>query len=206
MDSATENSVRAFVAAELPSEARAALTRLVEILDQAGIKGLRTVRPDGIHLTLKFLGDVPGDRVGAISGALVQVCREHTPFTLKLAGAGAFPARGSHRILWIGLDGEIERLRVLQRRLDLSLVPLGFAAERRAFSPHLTVARVRDGTPAGDRRRAAEILDSGWSVPAFAFPVTSLSLIRSTLRPDGAVYDRLASAPLADDSPEQGTE
>ena len=205
MDSPAKNSVRAFVAAELPSEARTTLAQLVETLNWADIRGLRTVRPDGIHPTLKFLGDVPADRLDVISDALVRVCRGHPRFTLRLGDAGTFPARGLPRVLWIGLDGEVERLRALQRQLDLSLALLGFAGELRAFSPHLTVARFRDGTSAGARRKAVEFLDSGWSVPALAFPVTDLSLIRSTLRPDGAVYDRLASAPLADDSPGQGS-
>ncbi len=182
MDPQAENSVRSFVAAELPSEARTALAQLVETLNWSDIKGLRTVRPDGIHLTLKFLGDVPVGRLDVISDALVRVCRGHPRFTLRLGDAGTFPARGSPRVLWIGLDGEVEQLRALQRQLDLSLALQGFAGEPRAFSPHLTVARFRDGASAGDRRRAAEFLDSGWSVQALAFPVTDLSLIRSTLR------------------------
>ena len=197
MDPTANNNVRAFVAVELPSDVKAALARLVEVLGEAGIPGLRPVRPEGIHLTLKFLGDVPSNRVGHISDVLARVCREHGPLTLKLGCAGVFSTGGSPRVLWVGVEGEIEYLRNLQLQVEASLVPLGFTAERREFSPHLTVARVRDGTPSRDRRRAADLLLAAWAPPDPVVPVNELTLMRSTLLPGGAVYDRLASAPLA---------
>ena len=109
----TSARIRAFVAIELPSDVRAELASLVGHLGRANIRGVRVVRPEAIHLTLKFLGNVSPDAVDAIAGAVCNVAEMQVPFTLRLGSAGAFPGRGSPRVLWVGLDGAVSALQLL---------------------------------------------------------------------------------------------
>ena len=197
------DSIRAFLAIELPPQVKDALASLVEEIGRADIPGLRLVRPEGIHLTLKFLGDVPVDQVDSIVAALSQIAGEHRPFTLRLGGVGVFPNRSSARVLWVGVEGEITPVLSLQRQIETALAALGFPRERRRFSPHLTVGRIRDGTSRADRRRAAEALCSAQLEPGLRIVGDSAVLMRSILLPSGAVYERLASAPLSGESHEE---
>ena len=151
-------SIRAFVAVELPSEVRDALSHVVRFLDGRRIGGLRTVDPATAHLTLKFLGNVPASQVAAIEDALVDAAARATPLRLRLGETGTFPGRGAPRVLWMGLSGETDGLATLRSRTEEALHPLGFAPEGRPFHPHLTLARMGDRstrvpTGAGPRMR-----------------------------------------------------
>ena len=110
--------VRAFVAIELPDRAKDALARVVGELRNARLDGLRAVRPEGIHLTLKFLGDVPADRIDAIAAAAERAAGHHTPFALALSGVGAFPNGRAPRVLWAGIAGDLDSLGALQASVD----------------------------------------------------------------------------------------
>jgi 2'-5' RNA ligase len=189
-------TMRLFVAVELPPQVSSVLADLVAELKAARIQGLRPVRSEGIHLTLKFLGDAPKERVESIVDAVSRVAQAHKPFKLELGKAGVFPSRSSPRVLWVGVEGEMEQLRALQQQMDEALAAIGFAREGRAFSPHLTVGRIREGTPPADRQRIAEALFSFQIQPELRIEVDSLSLMRSTLHPQGAIYERLAAMPL----------
>ena len=193
-------SIRSFIAIELPPEVRNALADLIERVRGAGVRGVRLVRAEGIHLTLKFLGDVPAEQVEGIATAVSEAASAHGAFELRLGGAGAFPNRNSPRVLWVGLEGELEPLRSLHRSTEDALADLGFPRDKRAFNPHLTVARIRGGTYPRDRRSASRALVSGWSARGLGIAVDSVSLMRSILLPDGAVYERLASMPLSGES------
>ena len=190
MGSADER-VRCFVAIELPAEARRSIGGLVAGLREADVRGLRPVNPDGVHLTLKFLGDVSASQVGAVVSALDRAAAAAQPFDLELRGVGGFPDLRRPRVLWVGIAGDLEALQRLYSSVEEALAPLGFPPEGRAFTPHLTLARLRDGTSPEERARAAERLTSlAWEEGA-AIPVGGVSLMRSTLRPGGAVYARL---------------
>ena len=189
-------SIRAFVAVELPSEVRDALASVVRYLVGRHIGGLRTVDPASAHLTLKFLGNVPASRVAAIEDALVAAASRSTALRLRLDGTGTFPERGAPRVLWVGLAGETDGLAALRSRIEEALQPLGFAPEGRPFHPHLTLARMGDRSTRAARNRAAEALSSSPFEPGLAFGVGSISLMRSILRREGARYVRLASIPL----------
>ena len=191
------HTIRAFIAIELSPEVKSALADLVEKLRRAHVPGLRLVRPEGIHLTLKFLGNVPEDQVEPIVAAVSRVAQSHRAIALELGDAGAFPNQDASRVLWVGVEGDLMPLVSLQKQVDAALASLGFARDKRDFSPHLTVARIRDGTSSTDRRQAAEALLSAGIGTGFRIEVSSVSLIQSTLLPDGAVYDRLATMPLA---------
>lgn len=190
-------SIRAFLAIDLPAEVKAVLADLVEHLRQAHVRGLRPVRPEGVHLTLKFLGDVPTGQVEPIVNAVSRVGAECGPFRLGLDGVGAFPNRGAPRVLWVGMAGELEPLRALQSQIEDGVEALGFARERREFSPHLTLARLNESAGPADKRRAAELLNTTTLRPHSPFQVASVSLIRSILRPKGAVYEQIANMRLS---------
>ena len=172
------------------------LAGVVRELNTARIGGLRPVRPEGVHLTLKFLGDVPADRVGAIGDAVGKSAARHPPFALSLSGVGAFPSGRAPRVLWAGIAGDLDRLAALQASVDACLAELGFPRERRAFNPHLTLARLRDSASREERSRAFEVLRAAQSGGESSFEVDGVALFQSTLGHGGAVYRRLTLAPL----------
>ena len=186
------STIRAFVAIELPDHVRQVLAELIERMSRADVRGLRAVRPEGIHLTLKFLGPTDTAQVEPVVAAIERVCQTHRAFDLVLGGPGAFPSPTSPRVLWTGVESPGSELIALQRDVEASLVGLGFPRDERRFSPHLTLARFREGTPVEDRRKAAEALFSTDVQPGTRMSVDGLNLIKSTLLPAGAVYERLA--------------
>lgn len=191
------DTLRAFVAIELPDDAKAYLAELVEALGRADVAGLRCVRPDAIHLTLKFLGDIPAVQVDAISDELTRTASSCEVFTLGLGTRGSFPNARRARVLWVGVDRNTEPLLRLHEAVEAGLERLGFAREERRFSPHVTLARLREETPQRAREAAtAALLGAETSRERPTFQVTAVSLIRSTLTPTGAIYRRLARAPL----------
>ena len=189
-------SVRAFVAVELPPEVRDALSAVVRSLDAHAIGSLRTVDPSSVHLTLRFLGNVPASRVLAIEDTLVDAASQSGRFRLRLGETGTFPERGAPKVLWVGLAGDVDALVALQSRIEAVLEPLGFAPEGRPFRPHLTLARMRDRSTRSERNRARDALSSSPFEPGLSFEVESVSLMRSILRREGARYARLASIAL----------
>ena len=191
-----EEEVRAFVAVELPEDARLVLGRLVEELRRAPLDHLRTVNPEGIHLTLKFLGNVAVSRLPQVTAAMDQAAAGAGPMEVELRGLGGFPNLGSPRVLWVGIEGETAQLRALAMALDEGLAAAGFPAETRPFAPHLTLGRMRDGATAGERRQAGEALQRLEGREQAPLPVTGISLMQSELRPQGARYTRLHHAPL----------
>ena len=188
--------LRAFVAVDLPPAVRGAVEGVIGELRSRANDGVRWVRPEGVHLTLKFLGDIDEDSVPQVSGALDRRAASAVPFDLFLEGVGAFPNARRPRVIWIGLDGGLEPLLALQQAIEQELEGLGFARERRPFNPHLTLGRIRDGISAPQRGRLSEALAEVRVQPGVELPVREVSLMRSDLRPSGAVYTRLHAAEL----------
>lgn len=187
--------LRLFVAIELPQPVLDSLRRLQSELRARGLEQLRWVRPDGIHLTLKFLGETPAARVPAIAQALEQAADGVPSHELSLGVAGTFGSRHNPRVLWVDLAGDLEPLRRLQERTEKSLAQIGFPKEGRPFSAHLTLARVPPETARGLAARLAEAVQSV-TAPPTRVPVREVSLMRSQLGPGGAVYTCLHSVPL----------
>jgi 2'-5' RNA ligase len=192
----SEPTLRLFVACELPAEMKAALASLQEALRKKGAPRLRWVRPEGIHLTLKFLGAVPQEKVAAICEALAPTVQGIPPLALSLAEVGTFGGRRGARVLWVGMQGDLEPLACLQQRVEEALEPLGFPPEHRPFSPHLTLARVPDRAGSDERQNVWELAKTVKAPPAAAVTISQLSLMRSILGPGGAVYERVAAFPL----------
>jgi len=187
-----DQQIRSFIAVELPEEVRSGLHQLQAELRRPGHGFVKWAAPGGIHLTLKFLGNIAPQKVSEITGVMEQASQGVSSFQLKIGGLGAFPNFRRPRVLWVGIGGEVDRLVDLQQRLDRGLVPLGFAPETRPFTPHLTLARLRQGTSPQDQRDFGESVMKTPLEVAYEMNVSSLSLMRSQLLPGGAVYSRLA--------------
>lgn len=191
--------IRAFIAIELPSQIKTALGKLQDNLRTSKNASVKWVDPEGIHLTLKFLGNVDEAEIPALTKALSEAVKGVAPFSLQLGDPGAFPNPHAPRVVWVGVGGEIEPLRTLHNNIDRVLAPLGFPPEKRAFSPHLTLGRVREEASPGERRRLGENVAALKTEAKSSFEVESLSLMRSRLAREGAVYSCLASFALCGD-------
>jgi 2'-5' RNA ligase len=188
--------IRSFIAIELPQEVKTGLHRLQDELNLPQHTFVKCVAPEGIHLTLKFLGNISPQKVAEITGVMEQASLGVSPFQLQITEVGAFPTMRQPRVLWVGIKGELDKLTGWQKRIDDGLVPLGFAKETRPFTPHLTLARVRDGCSPGDRRSLGELVMKTPVEFNYALAVNSLNLMKSQLLPGGAVYSRLAEVKL----------
>ena len=187
---------RVFVAIELPDAVKAEFSGLIAAIDSLGLRGVRTVRPQGIHLTLKFLGDVSAELIPQIETAMDVATSEVAPFDLSLGDTGVFPNPRATRVLWVGVGGDLDSLGQLRQRVEESLAELGFRPERRRFNPHITAGRLRDSVSNRDRRRVTEtLLSHEYERPPIR--VESISLIRSVLYPDGAIYEPIYSVDLS---------
>ena len=150
------------------------------------------VAPDNFHLTLKFLGPVDAERLATLTETLASAAAACPSFPLEIRGLGAFPSPARPRVLWAGIEAGAAPAAMLATRLDEALATLGFAREARAFSPHVTLGRVRQPHA---QPRLAEAL--GGSRRFGRVDVARVSLMRSDLSPRGARYTELAPAPLA---------
>ena len=146
---------------------------------------VKWVQPDGIHLTLKFLGDVTDERLGELSAALGAAVAGARAITLVIRGAGAFPDPARPRVFWAGVEPD-PAIELLQDRVERVFAPLGFPTEARAFRPHLTMGRAGREARPRDLAGVAEAL-SGIALEASAV-LNGVDLIQSVLRSDGAVY------------------
>lgn len=187
---------RLFIACELNPEGQAALSAVIEDLKvKCGGNDVRWVNPDLVHLTVKFLGEVPVPKIPAIKLALQEAVVRHSPFNLEFDTIGTFGGREGLRLMWIGIAGDVLRLEALVRASNTVLGVVGFEPDRRPFRPHLTLGRIRDNV--STRRRAEiEVAVGKTTVPEFTWRVGQISLIRSTLLPGGPRYDVLATFPL----------
>jgi 2'-5' RNA ligase len=187
--------VRCFIAIELPEEVKAGLTRLQAKLKASQLR-VKWVDPYGIHLTLKFLGNVDADRLSQITGAIKEAAQGVSPFHLEIKGLGIFPNLRRVQVAWVGISGEVDKLLQLQKRLESNLAGLGFAPEPRAFTPHLTLARVRDQASPDERQRLGQLISDTKFEADYSFPVRAISLMRSQLTREGAIYSQISSVEL----------
>lgn len=196
--------IRAFVAVEIDPVLRQRIARAQEQIRERIGREFRSlgqevriqwVRPDSIHLTLKFLGDIDERLIGDIQQALTLAVAAQPQFSVEVGGAGAFPDPRAPRVLWLGLSGHVEALVRLAAEVDQALIALGFPPEAKPYSPHLTLARIKE------RSREMGKMLTGSGVLAHAAQLGSLdvravALMKSDLRPSGAVYTRLVEIPF----------
>jgi len=184
--------IRSFIAIELPEEAKEGLARLKKELERDEHKFVKWVDPRGIHLTLKFLGNIPSKQVAEITEAIEGAAQGISLFHLEIGGLGAFPGLRQARVFWVGIGGEVEKLSRLQQNIDSALAALRFAKEERPFVPHLTVARVREGASAPEKGRFGELVGSVAFEGRYRVDVEAVRLMRSQLTPAGAIYTCLS--------------
>jgi 2'-5' RNA ligase len=192
-------TVRTFIAIELDDELRENLGRLqARLRDRLSPRSVRWVRPEDIHLTLKFLGDTPQEKLEEIQAALARAAMEVAPFTITVGGLGCFPNPRRPRVVWVGLQEVTGRLKQLRDAVEEGVAPLGFPTEKRAFSPHLTLGRVQRHASKSEVREIGELVTGTQIGTIDEMAVGAVSYIKSDLRPIGAVYTMLFEAELGE--------
>jgi len=184
--------VRLFVAVNLPTAERERVLAATAAL-RASPLPVRWLHADAYHLTLKFLGEVPEERLGAINAALLPAADGAARFAVELGGAGVFPNPHRPSVWWIGI-GPSRPLAELQAAVEAGLAPLGYPTEARAFSPHLTIGRTRRGAPASAFRAAESWLQN--VAYQSTIIVETVDLMRSHLTSHGARYECLRAIAL----------
>lgn len=185
--------MRLFVAVVPPPVVREEALRGARSLPWEG--NVRWLPPENVHLTLKFLGEIPETEIPALTPALGAACAEHAAFELALSGAGAFPSKKRARVLWVGVGEGSQALRELAGTVEEALASLGFAREKRPFHPHATVGRAR-----GEEVRLGES-ERETGIGSLRFRVEAVDLVQSRLSKEEAVYSTVASFPLGTGSP-----
>ena len=189
-----EKTIRSFLALDPPEEILREIGRVQNRLRELIHGDVRWVRPEAIHLTLKFFGDISECDVANISAAAGKAAAEVGPFDLAIGGAGVFPDPHRPRIIWLGMSGEVARLVNFQQGMECALREIGFPQEERPFRPHLPLGRIK--TPKG-MTGLAKALEKGETYTAGRFTASGLGLFKSDLTPRGAIYTRLAGYPFA---------
>lgn len=190
--------IRTFVAVELEAPLRQALAQvqaaLRSRLEQSAGSDIRIqwVKPESIHQTLKFLGDIPEDRVPDVQAVLARVAGGHSRFTVDVEGLGVFPDARAPRVLWVGLTAHIDALKQLAADIEAALDAIGFAPEAKPFNPHLTLARIKERS----RDVGRALSDLAHDTKLGTLTVAAVSLMKSDLQRSGSVYTRLCAVPL----------
>jgi len=187
--------IRSFIAIELPDEFRLELGQLEARLKSAKQSWVKWVNPYSIHLTLKFLGNIAIDRTGEITRAMEEAAQGVPPFHLEVKDLGVFPNLKRVQVAWVGISGEIDKLGRLQQGIESNLARLGFAPESRAFTPHLTLARLHNRASPDERQRFGQLI-ADTRFEAGTIKVDAINLMRSQLAREGAIYSQISSVRL----------
>ena len=179
--------IRTFLAVELPDHIKEAAHSIQQEMD---FKGLKLVDPGLIHITLKFLGDIPESQVAPITGAISKI--DCAPFTARVAGVGVFPKPSYMKVIWLGATGEFEHL---HSEVERVLKEFRFKKDRGRFTAHATLARVKnlDNT---SKEQLARVLAGLQDIDLGEFTVNSIAFKKSTLTPRGPIYETLNEIPL----------
>lgn len=176
---------RTFCAIELSNEVRERLAEHAQQLREKNPEASASwSKPEKVHLTLKFFGNVPTQNVTQISAAASRVAKQFSPFQIRIGGTGVFPRRSRPQVLWVGVEDASAQLLDLQQRLEEEFAREGFAKEDRGFRPHLTIARLR--RPEDARQLAEAHIQTKFD--SIEVPVNEFVLFRSDLSPKGSIY------------------
>jgi 2'-5' RNA ligase len=187
-----DEQIRSFIAIELPDELKIRLKSFQASLRLPKHNFIKWVSPEGIHITLKFLGNINHKQVEEIKEVLTPIARLNKSFVINTSEIGVFPNLNRVRVLWLGLSGDISSLQKLYEDIDKALARRNFAPEKRPFTPHLTLARLKEDCFPSDRWEFGELIKGVKFEPSYMMKVEKLSFIRSQLFPAGAVYSKLA--------------
>ncbi|NQT32632.1 MAG: RNA 2',3'-cyclic phosphodiesterase [Candidatus Omnitrophica bacterium] len=184
-------SIRTFIALELSTEAKEELARIISELEKADAI-VKWVDPKTVHLTLKFLGSIPEEKVLGISEKLKKIASSTRPFDIGLSGVGVFPTWDHIKVIWAGVSEGALESKALAEKIDKAMHEEGFDREKRAFSPHLTLGRMKSVRNKDELKNRAKSLQ----VNPVKSHITSIVFFRSDLTPEGAVHTPLYSAEL----------
>jgi 2'-5' RNA ligase len=188
---ASSDVIRTFVCIEVPEGVRSRIAGLQLALRQEEAR-VSWVKPENIHLTLKFLGPVAADRIPSVVRSVSSAASGIEPFEIEVAGTGCFPSPRNPKVFWVGLEQVPEPLKRLQADIDSNLFREGFPREERGFSPHLTIGRVRE--PARARTAAENLMKLGFD--SRRYTASEVIVMRSDLKPTGSVYTRQGTVTL----------
>lgn len=187
------SEIRTFIAIEIPENIRSKIADLQSELKKIGGR-VSWVKPENIHITLKFLGQTQEDKIDAIASQLKNAVELMQPFEVTVGGVGAFPNFNRPRVLWVGTNAEQQQLSILAKEVDKRMATLMFELEKRRFSGHLTLGRVKDSR---DVQPLVEKLQFYNKFNAGAFVVEEILLIKSVLSQKGSIYTTLKKVMLA---------
>ena len=185
--------VRSFIAIELPDKLKLGLVQLQARLKLGKQPWVKWVDPYSIHLTLKFLGSIAVDRISEITRAMEEAAQA---IPLEVSDLGVFPNLRRVQVAWVGISGEVDKLGQLQQGIESNLARLGFATESRPFTPHLTLARLRNQASPEERQRFGQLIAGTKFEVVYTIEVDAVSLMRSQLTREGAIYSRISSVGL----------
>lgn len=185
--------MRAFIAIELAQNIKTALGALQEELKKSGAD-VKWVEPRNIHLTLKFLGEINETQIQKISLIIEKIASEQIPFTIHLSSIGAFPKPDYPRVIWVGIDRGDKETQDIAKRIEEATALIGIPKEERAFSSHITIARVRSDL--NRQKLTADLvrLANNAEKINYDFQAEKITLFKSTLSPKGALYEILKDA------------
>ncbi|MFQ6674994.1 MAG: RNA 2',3'-cyclic phosphodiesterase [Fidelibacterota bacterium] len=187
-----ERLLRTFLAVELPNEVKRT-ARYLHTTVQARPGVVKWLKSANIHLTLRFLGPTPEEEVSRINDAMARVIKDHTDFTLRIEGTGVFPRRERPRVLWMGVDGEVESLNEMVADINRALDGLGYPPEEREYVPHVTIGRIR--YPQKVTPDVSDFLNSKYR--SIVCEVHKVTFFQSDLVPGGPIYSVLGVHELA---------
>jgi len=185
-------TIRTFIAIEIPGDILGKISDILHVLKK-GCPDVRWVRPESIHLTLKFLGNIDAKRLDSLALELADLPR--TPLNLSLGRPGGFPNLKRPRVVWLGMEGDTEELASLQQVIEGICASIGFPEEKRGFSPHLTLGRIKSGRPA-DLEGLSTLLDKVDMTGIPPFVADAVYVYESILNAAGAKYRKLNSFAL----------
>ena len=180
--------IRTFIAVELPDSFREAVHSIQQTMN---IRGLKPVETELVHVTIKFLGDIPQSQVEPIADALTKI--DLHPFIARIADVGVFPKPSYVKVIWLGVHGEFE---LLHSEVEHVLKNFNFKKDRGKFTSHATLARVKH-LDRQAKKQLAKVLAGLHDVELGEFPVGSITLKKSTLTPQGPIYETLKEIPLS---------
>lgn len=189
-------TIRSFIAIELPDEVRKQLAQLQTRLRVDSQIGIKWVNPNSIHLTLKFLGNISVLSTDNIIQAMADATKRVAPFYLETKGVGAFPSLERMHVVWVDLGGEMNKLKRLQQLIETNLTQLGFAPEQRPFKPHLTLARLGKEVSSNESSCLGKLISGIGLHTSDKIFVNSVKLIRSQITRKGPIYSPIGSTTL----------
>ena len=186
------NLTRCFIAIELNQQIQSQIKTLQQRITAIDLDA-KWVQPENIHITLRFLGNLKDPRVKDIKDAFLDLVSDAPSFSISIGALGVFPDIQRPQTLWVGIEQGHDQVISLARNVENGLCRLGFPKEKKIFIPHLTIARLRC---AKNTEKLKDFLSKETSLDSPSCPITHVSLIKSSLTPQGPVYETLKSYTL----------